>query len=100
MAKTRLVKLTVMDANEKRAALYLRHPNDCPEIVGRLSYLIHPPGKLSSTSRWRDFRERTLLPLLRDRPDDPNLPRFLKQTDAVLAWRATVPPEMRFWKAD
>ena len=35
-----------------------------------------------------------------NRPDDPNLPNFLKQVESILAWRAAVPPDDRFWKAD
>jgi hypothetical protein len=38
--------------------------------------------------------------MIRHQPDDPNLPNFLKQVEAVLAWRAAVPPEDRFWKAE
>ena len=85
---------------EQKAQLYLQHPDECPELIGRLPYLIHPPGKLSSTASWVRFRDDTLLPMLRYRPDDPNLPNFMKQVEAILAWRATIPPERRFWKAD
>jgi len=38
--------------------------------------------------------------MLQQRPDDPNLPNFMKQVEAVLAWRATVPEEDHFWKPD
>jgi hypothetical protein len=64
-----------------------------------LDYLIHPPSKLSSTARWIDFRDRTLLPMMAGKSDDPNLPNFLKQVEAILAWRATIAEEDRFWKA-
>jgi hypothetical protein len=30
--------------------------------------------------------------------DDPNLPNFLKLVEAILAWRATIAEEDRFWK--
>jgi hypothetical protein len=30
----------------------------------------------------------------------PNLPNFLKQVEAILAWRAAVPLEDRFWRSD
>lgn len=78
----------------------IEHPDESPEIVGILPYLIHPPGKLASTARWRDFRDRTLLPLIEARPEDPHLPLFLSQAEKVLAWRETIPPERRIWKAD
>ena len=83
---------------ERKVRLYLEHPDECPELVGDLPYLIHPPGKFSATASWIRFRDKTLLPKMKYRPDDPNLPNFLKQVEAILAWRATVPPEDRFWK--
>lgn len=88
-----------MDA-ETKVRLYQDHPDECPEIAGVLPYLIHPPSRLSSTASWLRFRDRTLLPLIAERPDDQFLPQFLAQTEAVLAWRAALPPEQRFWKAD
>ena len=88
------------DDIERKCALYLQHPNECPELIGVLPYLIHPPGRLSSTSAWERFRDKTLLPLIAAEPDDPNLPNFLKQAEAILAWRATIAEQDRFWKAD
>jgi hypothetical protein len=46
------------------------------------------------------FREKTLLPMRRQRPDDPNLPNFLKQVETILTWRAAVATADRFWKSD
>lgn len=83
---------------ERKARLILAHPDECPAIIGTLPYLIHPPGKLSATASWNAFRDMTLLPMMQARPDDPNLPSFLKQVETILAWRATVPAEDRFWK--
>ncbi len=83
---------------ERRARLYLEHPDESPELIGTLDYLIHPPGKLSATASWLRFRDKTLLPMMRSDPDDPNLPNFLRQVESILAWRATVPAEHRFWK--
>jgi hypothetical protein len=88
------------DDCEQRAQLFLQHPDDCPALVEPLPYLIHPPGKLSATAAWLRFRDSTLHPLIAAKPDDRNLPRFLQQTETVLAWRATIAPERRFWKAD
>ena len=85
---------------ERKAQLYLQHPEECPELTGGLPYLIHPPSKLSSTASWIFFRDKTLIPMIRQRPDDPNLANFLKQVEAILAWRAGVLPEDRFWKTD
>jgi hypothetical protein len=85
---------------DEYAEILFGHPDECPEIVGRLDYLIHPPSRLASSARWRAFRDRTLLPMIAERPEDPHLPRFLEQTEKILAWRATIPPERRIWKAD
>ena len=82
----------------RRAQIYRQHPEDVPELIGVLPYLIHPPSKLASSASWRAFRDRTLLPSIQEEPDDPNLPRFLHQVEVILAWRATVPLEDRFWK--
>lgn len=88
-----------MDA-ETRVRLYEEHPDESPELTTAPPFLIHPPSRLSSTARWLRFRDRTLLPLIAERPDDQFLPQFLAQTEAVLAWRAALPPEQRFWKGD
>ena len=85
---------------DEKIQVLLEHPDESPEIVGTLPYLIHPPSRLSSTGRWVEFRDRTLLPLIASRPADPFLPRFLEQTEKILAWRATIAPERRIWKAD
>jgi len=55
---------------------------------------------VSSTAAWERLRVKTLRPLITEKPDDPNLPNFLKQAEVILAWRATVAPEDRFWKAN
>jgi hypothetical protein len=69
-------------------------------LIGVLPYLIHPPSKLSATMRWVAFRDKTLRPMIAAEPEDPNLPNFLIQVEAILAWRATIAPEDCFWKAD
>ncbi len=83
-----------------KARLCAEHPDECPELHDAPPWLIHPPSRLSSTAAWQRFRDGTLLQLIAGRPDDPHLPQFLAQTEAVLAWRAALPPEQRFWKAD
>lgn len=88
-----------MTPDEYGQLLY-EHPDESPEIVGMLDYLIDPPSRLASSARWVKFRDRTLLPMIEARPDDPHLPLFLAQTEKILAWRATVAPERRIWKAD
>jgi hypothetical protein len=35
-----------------------------------------------------------------DRPHDPHFPLFLAQAEKILAYRATIAPERRIWKAD
>jgi hypothetical protein len=84
----------------RRAQLYLEHPEESPALIGVLPYLIHPPSKLSSDASWRRFRDRTLLPMIGQRPDDANLANLLKQVETVLAWRATVASQNRFWRVD
>ena len=44
------------------------------------------------------FRDKTLRPMNRQRPEDPNLPNFLKQVTVVLAWRSAVMSEEHIWK--
>jgi hypothetical protein len=61
-------------AAERKAQLYLQHPDEIPDLIGVLPYLIHPPSKLSSTAAWVSFRDKTLLPMIRHRPDDPTFP--------------------------
>ena len=85
---------------DDKAQILMEHPDESPEIVGTLPYLIHPPSRLASTARWLAFRDRTLRPLIKERPDDPFLPHFLEQAEKVLVWRATIAPERRIWKAD
>jgi hypothetical protein len=84
----------------EKADLYLRHPEDEPEPVGVRNYLIHPPSKLSSTASWMKFRDKTLLPLNRDRPEDVHIQNYLNQVAVILAWREVVPPADKFWRAD
>lgn len=43
-------------------------------------------------------QDKTVRPLMRMHPDDPNAANLLKQIEAILAWRATIPPENHFWK--
>jgi hypothetical protein len=85
---------------DRKAELYMLHPDECPKLIGVLPYLIHPPSKLSSTASWIFFRDKTVLPMLQRRPEDPNLLNFLKQIEAILTWRASVSAEERFWKPD
>ena len=92
--------MTVSPAIERKIQLLTAHPDECPETIGTPPYLIHPPSRLASTARWLKFRDSTLLTLIEAMPDDPNLPRFLEQTENILAWRATIPASERFWKAD
>lgn len=85
---------------QRKLALLLQHPDDSPEFAGMLPYLIHPPSRMSSTSNWIKFRDKTLRPLLLDRPDDLFLALFLRQVEEILAFRASVAEEDRFWKPD
>jgi hypothetical protein len=44
------------------------------------------------------YRDETSPPMIAARPDDPHLPKFLRCVEVGLAWRATIPPEDRFWR--
>jgi len=35
---------TLLTNRERKARLYLEHPDECPELIGTLPYLIHPPA--------------------------------------------------------
>ena len=85
---------------DDRAHFHLQHPDPYPDITGDLPYPIDPPGKLCRTSSWLRYRDETLLPLLRGRPDDSYLPRLLQQAEAVLAWRAGPQNDQRFCQAE
>jgi hypothetical protein len=87
-----------MDAEEKIKVL-LEHPDESPEIIGMLDYLIDPPSRLASTARWVKFRG-DMAQAVADRPDDQHFPLFLAQAEKILAWRATIAPERRIWKTD
>jgi hypothetical protein len=76
-----------------------RHPSSIPEERRWSPLLIEPPGRFSATRRWQQFRDE-LARLLPAYAGDPNLPQYLKTADQVIAWRATVPPEGRFWAVD
>lgn len=86
--------------NERKISRLYAHPDECPEGLGLLPFLIHPPSRMSATSAWIRFRDRTLRPLRAENPTDPAFGMFLEQVAAILAFRESVPPEERFWKAD
>ena len=76
-----------------------QHPEPTPDdLTWPLPFLIHPPDKLSSTERWIAFRDKTLKPMMLMHLIDANLPKILRQTEPILAWRATVPHEWQVWK--
>ena len=81
--------------------LIFGHPSSTPDDLGPLDYLIHPPSSVfSPTSAYLRFRDQTLMPMMVERPDDPNLPKFLAVIEAILVWREAVPPNERLWRAD
>lgn len=43
--------------HEEYGQLLYEHPDESPEIVGLLDYLIDPPSRLASTARWVRFRD-------------------------------------------
>lgn len=85
--------------HEEYGQLLYEHPDESPEIVGMLDYLIDPPSRLASTARWVRFRDN-MARAVADRPGDAHFPLFLAQADRILAYRATIAPERRIWKAD
>jgi hypothetical protein len=64
-----------------------------PILIGR-----DPPSFMAPTASLVRFRELTRFPLLEATPDDPNIPKFLRAVEVVLAWRATIAPGDRFWR--
>ena len=46
------------------------------------------------------FRDKSVLPMLQQHPEDPHLPNFLQQIEAILTWTASIPAEDRFWEPD
>lgn len=84
----------------RKNELYLQHPDPSPLPVHPVDYLIHPPSRLAPTTAFLDFRDNTLGPMMRDRPDDRNLPRYSAAVEEILAWRATIPAELRFWRGE
>ena len=79
--------------------LYFAHPDTCPqEFTAPMDYLIEPPSWFAPTASFIRFRDKTILPLIAAYPDHPDFPNFLKQIEIVLAWRAAIPPEQRFWR--
>jgi len=79
--------------------LMWEHSPTLPEGFSRpLPYLIEPPSEMASTAAFIRFRDRTLLPMIAADPGDPDLPRFLRCVETVLAWRATIPAEKSFWR--
>lgn len=90
---------TISPEQLKRNQLYMQHPDTSPEQFVPGDYLLDPPGRLSATASWINFR-RELADLMAARPDDPNFPRYAAQAEKVLAWRATIPAEDRFWRPD
>jgi hypothetical protein len=81
--------------------LILQHPCTSPDTNARMGpYLICGPSAFSSTARWIEFRDDTLLPMIEHHPGDAFLADYARQIEKILAWRAAIPPEQRFWKAE
>lgn len=57
------------------------------------------PIETSPTVRWVKYRDDCAR-LAQAQPDNPRWPFRVSQCDAVLAWRAALPVEDRFWKPD
>lgn len=54
--------------------------------------LFDPPGPFSRTASWVEYRGRL------DRyPADEWRRHLIEQAEQVLSWRASVPPNFRFW---
>jgi hypothetical protein len=80
---------------------FLQHPATSPDTRLKMGpYLICGPSTFCSTARWLAFRDRTLLPMIEERPGDAFLADYLLQVEKILAWRAAIPAEQRFWRAD
>lgn len=87
------------DHHGRKGYLMLLHPDESPELVGPVSGCVNPPSKFRSDAKWRHFRDTCVIPMIEANPDDPNWPLRLAQIEKILAWRASVPAEDRFWQA-
>ncbi len=88
------------DARDRKAYLMLLHPDESPELVGVTSGCVNPPSRFRSDAKWIHFRDTCVVPMIEACPDNPNWPRYLAQIEKILAWRASIPVEDRFWKPD
>ena len=95
------------DDNRSRKLLALQnHPCEAPtgkylptaESQNRLCLL--SPSMMQSTARFIAFRDGTLRAMIAEDPDDLYLRDLMTCIEDVLAWRATIPEQDRFWKKD
>jgi hypothetical protein len=82
--------------NVLRSDLLWSQPEASPKAYRWGALCGGPPGEGSPTWRWISYRDRSLEACKRE-PDDPDNPNFVKHAEAVLAWRAELPPGVLFW---
>ena len=99
MATERLkdVPLHQLTGSDRVMKLWALHPETSPEISEPLPYLIHPPSQWATTEQHERFH-KMLVELIAYRPEDAHYPLFLACSERVLAWRATLAPEDRYWE--
>lgn len=88
------------EARARKAYLILLHPDENPEFAVDPAGCINPPSKFRSDTKWRHFRDSFVIPMIEAEPDNPNWPAYLAQVETILAWRAAIPAQDRFWKPD
>ena len=85
---------------DRKGYLLLLHPDESPAHVGPVSGCVNPPSRFRSNAKFKEFRDTCVIPMIEARPDDANWPLMLAQIEKILAWRAAIPAEDRFWKSD
>ncbi len=88
------------DARGRKGYLMLLHPDESPDPIAGTFCCVNPPSRFGSDAKWMRFRDRCVIPMMAADPDHPDWPRYLAQVEAILAWRASIPPEDRFWRQD
>ncbi|WP_226019362.1 hypothetical protein [Novosphingobium sp. FKTRR1] len=88
------------EARDRKGYLMLLHPDESPDLAGPTAGCVNPPSKFRSDAKWIHYRDTCVIPMIAACPDDPNWPLRLAQIEKILAWRASIPAEDRFWKVD
>ena len=100
-------QVVALDDDRARKLLALQnHPLEVPTgtylptAKSRNRACLISPSIMQSTARFIAFRDGTLRTMIADDPDDLYLRDLMICIEGVLAWRANIPEQDRFWKKD